>query len=182
MSIVLDFLKRSNSTPSANPDVSSIGTDAATSSNHVYRDIYLDLDTTSYFTTNRLDAKESAREIRTAIDEAAIVQSIRNILTTSPGQKLLNPRFGINIGDLLFDAVTLDRGQFIAEVISKELSRQERRAEFTNIHVVADPDAATYTVNITAVIPALSRRALNISGVITSTGLMIDRIDNNTIA
>ena len=182
MSVVLDFLKRSNYTPSADPDVYSKDNRAAINSNNVFRDIYLDLSTDSFFTTNRLDAQESAREIRTLVDEAAILQSIRNILTTSPGQKLLNPKFGINIGGLLFEAVTVDQAHFIAEVISKELTRQEPRASFKNVHVVADPDNTQYTVNITAIIPALSQRLINLSGVITSNGLVIDRIDNNITA
>ena len=182
MSVVLDFLRRSNNTPSPDQDVYSIDKSAAIASDSVFRDIYLDLETTSYFTTNRLDVKESAKDVRTLVDEDEVIQSIRNILTTSPGQKLLNPRFGVNIGDLLFEGVTFERAHFMAEVISKELTRQEPRATFTNVHVVASPDQASYTVNITAVIPALSKRQINISGVVTTNGLTINQIDNNTIA
>ena len=108
MSVVLDFLRRSNNTPSPDQDVYSIDKSAAIASDSVFRDIYLDLETTSYFTTNRLDVKESAKDVRTLVDEDAVIQSIRNILTTSPGQKLLNPRFGVNIGDLLFEGVTFE--------------------------------------------------------------------------
>ena len=76
MSVVLDFLKRSNTTPAPDDAVYSIDSTAAISSNAVYRDIHLDLDTTSFFTTNRLDAKESVKAIRVIEDEACILQSI----------------------------------------------------------------------------------------------------------
>ena len=182
MSVVLDFLKRSNSIPSADPDVYSIDSSAAQPASHVYRDIYLDLSTSSFFTTRRLDVKESAREIRTLVDESAILQSVRNILTTAPGQKLLNPHFGVNLGHLLFQPVTYDQAHFMAEVISKELTRQEPRAKFTNVHVVGDPDLAQYTVSITAVIAELSKKEINISGIMTINGVKIERIESNTIA
>ena len=182
MSVVLDFLKRSNTTPTPDDTIYSIDNTAAINADAIYRDIYLDLDTTSFFTTNRLDAKESSKQIRVLEDEACILQSIRNILTTSPGQKLLNPRFGVNIGKLLFSPISIEQAHFMAEVISKELQQQEPRAVFTNIHVEADPDDSSYIVTIRAVIPNLSKRELNISGIITVNGIRIERIESNTIA
>tara|TARA_B100001123_G_scaffold201727_1_gene228899 strand:- start:162 stop:710 length:549 start_codon:yes stop_codon:yes gene_type:complete len=182
MSVVLDFLKRSNTTPKADDDVYSIDNTAAVSSNAIFRDIYLDLDTTSFFTTNRLDAKESVKAIRILEDEACILQSIRNILTTSPGQKLLNPNFGVNLGKLLFNPIDIQQAHFMAEVISKELQRQEPRARFTGVHVEAQPDESSYSVYIKAVIPNLSKRELRMSGIITVNGIKIERIESNTIA
>ena len=70
----------------------------------------------------------------------------------------------------------------MAEVISKELQRQEQRATFTGVHVEADPDTSSYTVSIRAVIPKLSTRELRMSGIITVNGIKIERIESNTIA
>lgn len=182
MSLTLDFLKSSNYASKSNPDVYSADATAAISHNYVYKDLHLDLSAASKFSTKRLDATESAKEIRTLTDEEAILQSIRNILTTSPGQKLLNPTFGVNIGDLLFSPITIDQAYFMSEVLSKELQRQEPRAVFKNVHVVADPDQASYDVYITAVIPSLTKRELNISGIITINGVKIERIESETIA
>ena len=183
MSVTLDFLKASNYTARANPDVYSTDDTAAIEQNYVFKDIHFDLATSSRFNTKRLDATESYKEIRTITDEEAILQSIRNILTTSPGQKLLNPDFGVNIGDLLFAPITIDQAYFMSEVLSKELQRQEPRVVFDNVHVAAQPDLGSYIVTIRATIPDLARReALNISGIITVNGVKIERIESETIA
>ena len=157
------------------PDVPSI-------EQYVYKDLKLDLSLGTVRGDLPANKAKNTTDIEDHRDLDAIIQSVKNIFNTTPGQKLLNPKFGVNIGDLLFEGVTFERAHFMAEVISKELSRQEPRATFTNVHVVASPDLASYTVSITAVIPALSQRQINISGVVTTNGLMIKQIDNNTIA
>ena len=182
MSVRLDFLEASKYNTKANSDVYDTDEKAGVAANYVWKDIYLDLSTTSRFSTKRLDATESSKEVRTLTDEESILQSIRNILTTSPGQKLLNPDFGVNIGDLLFSPITLEQAYFVSEVLSKELQRQEPRAVFTNVHVVGDPDLGSYRITVTATIPSLAKRELNMSGIITVNGIKIERIESETIA
>jgi hypothetical protein len=63
---------------------------------YTYKDLEMDLKI-DYTKTSPLNNFKEQKDIVVDYDVAAIKNSIFNIFTTIPGQKLLNPPFGLNL-------------------------------------------------------------------------------------
>ncbi len=72
--------------------------------------------------------------------EEDIRQSIRIILETAPGERVMRPNFGCGIHELVFEAVDSTVIQRIRSVVEEALRRCEARIEVLEIKV---DDAAT---------------------------------------
>ncbi len=80
-------------------------------------------------------------EIALAAGERDIEQSIRIILETSPGERVMRPEFGCRIHELIFapnDAAT--QGLLIL-YIEQALERWEPRVKVQEVEVTTDPDS-----------------------------------------
>jgi phage baseplate assembly protein W len=109
--IVLDFLQN---------------TDPNRSNTAIYTDIRMDLQLDRTF-SDQLVKTLQITDIRVDNNEGAIKNAITSILTTSPGEKILNPLFGCNFGDLLFLPVTEQRARLVGETILNAITRFEPR-------------------------------------------------------
>ena len=74
---------------------------------------------------------------------------------TAPGQKILNPTFGIDLRRFLFEPVDDYTSEIIEDDISRRLPRLEPRITVTNVSVIADPDAQEYQIFLQINIPSL---------------------------
>lgn len=72
-------------------------------------------------------------------DVSAIFQSIDNILSTSPGERLFNPEFGSNIEDYLFEPLDEDTAMRIENEVIRAIGRWEPRILLVNNLTVATP-------------------------------------------
>mgnify|MGYP003331434693 CR=1 FL=1 len=68
---------------------------------YTYKDLELDL-SVEYTKSNPLNSYKEQKDISGDFDVNAIKNSIFNIFTTIPGQKILNPIFGLNLLYFLF--------------------------------------------------------------------------------
>ena len=64
-------------------------------SGYLYKDVKLDLKSTR-FGKPQLYSEETLKDLDELQDGQAVINSVKNILTTTPGQKLLNPTFGLD--------------------------------------------------------------------------------------
>tara|TARA_B100000902_G_scaffold43689_1_gene51356 strand:+ start:454 stop:855 length:402 start_codon:yes stop_codon:yes gene_type:complete len=71
-------------------------------------------------------------------NENAIARSVRNIVLTTPGEKLHDPDYGSNISFILFENVDEVSAVAIRDEIQSSLKNYEPRIELTN--VVVEPD------------------------------------------
>jgi phage baseplate assembly protein W len=69
-----------------------------------------------------------------------IRESIRLILMTEPGERLMLPRFGAGLRHFLFEPNTVATHRQIQERITQALSRWEPRIRLTGVEVQADPN------------------------------------------
>ena len=69
-------------------------------------------------------------------------QSIRVVLLTAPGERLMRPEFGCRIWDLLFEPVTPNLLGLIAEAVRDALAQWEPRIVVEDVQPVPDPDDA----------------------------------------
>lgn len=131
----------------------------------IYSDLKLDL---VIGVMKRVEALPKKQDIDIESDDnlAAIRNSIISIITTSPGEKILNPTFGLNFGDLLFLPVSKNRASNIGEIIVNGVEKFEPRIRIINLDVEADTELQEYNINIVYSIPRFANQKLNLSGAI----------------
>ena len=86
--------------------------------------------------------------------EENIRQSIRIILLTEPRERLMLPRFGGGLEQMLFEPNTLATHRLIEEMITRALTRWEPRIKVSAVDVTADasdPYTAQVTIRYTIV-------------------------------
>ena len=103
---------------------------------YTYVDLHLDLkeDTVLSRSANK-NVKQ--RDIKVDYDDAAIKNSIINILNTTPGERFLIPMFGANLRGYLFKPVTKETGEMIGNTILRAIEDWEPRVTVENITVVS---------------------------------------------
>jgi phage baseplate assembly protein W len=76
-------------------------------------------------------------------------RSIRVVLLTAPGERLMRPEFGCRIWELLFEPVTPNLLGLVAEAVRDALAQWEPRIVVENVQPTTDPDdSALVRVNI----------------------------------
>jgi phage baseplate assembly protein W len=69
-----------------------------------------------------------------------IDRSMRIVLMTAPGERVMRPQFGCDIWDLLFEPVTPNLLGLIAEAVYEALGQWEPRVEVEEVTPVPDVD------------------------------------------
>lgn len=139
-----------------------------------YKDLVLDIKPN--FTANRELLKDEERDDLSSIyDINVISNSLKNFLTTIPGQKLLNPFFGIDLRRYLFEPVSNRVGSIIGYDIRSQIDIFEPRINVENVIVNALPEENTYVVEIIYTTRLRSGRQdpIRLEGIINSDGYFI---------
>lgn len=113
------------------------------------------------------------KDFEVLYDEEAIKNSILNAFTTVPGQKLLNPLYGMDLRRFLFRPITEETGREIAKNIHDGLPMHEPRVGVTNVKVNGRTDSQTYEIEFTIVFPRLNNKKLPIKGVLGQNNFLI---------
>ena len=82
-------------------------------------------------------------------NENAIARAVRNIVLTSPGEKLFNPEFGSSVSEILFENVDDITAISIQDEIRSSLSNYEPRVELIDVKVDPNFDENQFDVLIT---------------------------------
>mgnify|MGYP001579630550 FL=1 len=80
-------------------------------------------------------------------DEDSVKQSIRNLMLTDPGERLMQPNIGGGIRELLFEQMTPGTLKLMEENIVDTIEIYEPRAQLIDVRVIAGLDDTH--VNIT---------------------------------
>lgn len=136
---------------------------------YTYKDLEVDLEI-DYTKTNPLNNFKEQRDIVVDYDVAAIKNSIFNIFTTIPGQKILNPTFGLNLLYYLFTGITSENARMLGDTILKGITRFEPRVTVDNIDITTDYDNQQYTIDLFLSVPSLNIKGLQIKGTLAESG------------
>ena len=136
---------------------------------HTYIDLELDLKI-NYSRNSSLNNINEQKDIRADYDINAIKNSIFNIFTTIPGQKILNPIFGLNLYFYLFNGISYNNGKMLGETILKGLTRYEPRVTVDNINITTDIENQQYTVDMILSVPTLNIEELEVKGTLSESG------------
>ena len=143
----------------------SIDTDDITG--YKYTDITMDIQPNDLQQNSNLYKPVNSTDIEISADEAAIRNAIVNIFNTIPGQKVLNPEFGLDLKRFLFDPLTDFTAKVIGDTIYKGIARWEKRVRIVNIDVRQDYDNYQYVIALTLLIPKLSNSRVRFSGILS---------------
>ena len=137
----------------------------------IFKDLALDFSLDSTGGNSALFGSSVKRDMKVDSDYKAISNSLINIFNTTPGEKILNPRFGVNLSRYLFEPVSEEIAGVIGDVILQGIELYEPRVSVTNIDIIADAEQHEYEINIHLGIAALEGRQFTFSGTLNSEGL-----------
>lgn len=139
---------------------------------YLYKDVSFDLEPTIY-NNSQLNRKEYLKDIQANFDEEAIKISISNIFLTSPGQKILNPTFGLDMRRYLFEPISEFISILIGDDIENKLPDQEPRITVEDVSVIPDFDNQEYRIFLQINVPSLNITGLSIKSKLNSIGYTI---------
>ena len=82
-------------------------------------------------------------------DEDAVKESIKNLILTDRGERLMQPYIGGNIRAMLFENMTPGTLKLIKDRVTTTIETYEPRAELIDVFVSGDLDTANVSVRIT---------------------------------
>ena len=88
-------------------------------------------------------------DLITLKNENAIARAVRNIVSTTPGEKFFNPEFGSSISEILFENVDDITAISIQDEIKNCLGNYEPRVELIDVFVDPNFDENQFDVTIT---------------------------------
>lgn len=131
-----------------------------TNTTFTYSDIHLDF------------ADPVERDVKADYDESAVKNSLINLFNTLPGQNLLNPEYGLNLMQYLFQPANQSVANLIGQTILKQIGIYEPRVRVQNVNVDVNPDEQLYTITLSILILPLNKN-INIYGLLTQNGFSL---------
>lgn len=135
----------------------------------LYVDIKLDLKLNSV-KNPRLESKNTIKDVVASYDIDAIKNSLYNLFTTIPGQKILNPIYGLNLMQFVFDEISDIKARSIGQLILNGINRFEPRITVKKIFVIPDIDNQTYEIGLKLDVPSLNIDGISLKGVLSESG------------
>ena len=138
-------------------------------SGSLYKDLLLDVKI-DYTRNIQLLKRREVKDIQISEDIGAIKNSLFNLFTTMPGQKILNPVYGLNLTQYLFVQATRQQGRVIGETILKGVSKYEPRITMRKLNVEVDEDNNQYNIFMLIDVPTLNITGVSLKGVLSDSG------------
>lgn len=141
-------------------------------SGYLFKDVKFDLEMTR-FGKPELYSEQTLKDIDELQDGQAVINSVKNILTTTPGQKLLNPTLGLDFRSYLFEPVNTTTSFFLAQFIYNNLGVQEPRINLEGVKIEGIEDQNQYDIQITYSIPKLDIYDLSLNATLNKDGYVL---------
>lgn len=143
-----------------------------TNKGYLYKDISFDLSSDVSF-NNQLNRVEFLNDILPLYDIESVKNSIKTAFLTSPGQKILNPTYGVDLRQYCFEPVDDFTTDIIRDDISVKLPKMEPRIRLEDVSVIGNEDAQTYYIFLRISVPSLDITGLSIKSELNSSGYQI---------
>ena len=145
---------------------------------YTYIDLHFDVQQVQKSVSNTNSIRSiKGKDLEIDADEAAIRNSIFNILSTRPRQRFLLPTFGCDLMGYIGSPVSDVTGEQIGRTIYQALKVWEPRIKVLNVYVVGYPEQHEYQITLTIEIPSLKKTDIKIISTLTDSGIMESRID-----
>ena len=141
-------------------------------SQYSYIDLHLDL-SSSYNLNNYLYQKNEVNDIELDYDLNAIKNSLYNLFTTTPGEKILTPDYGLDVRQYLFIPATVEIGESIRDEIYRQVRIYESRVKVNNIHITIMEDVNEFDISIYYSVPTLNIHGVSMFGTLANSGFIL---------
>jgi len=141
-------------------------------SGYLYKDIKFDI-SLNRFSRPDLYSSSAPADLTGLQDGESVINSIKNILTTTPGQKLLNPALGLDFRSYLFEPVNTTTSFFLGQFIYNNLGVQEPRVKLEAVTIEGSPDENQYDIEISFSIPKLNIYNLSLNATLNKDGYVV---------
>ena len=88
------------------------------------------------------------KDIGLIANNQAVIESVKNILMTEPGQYIMDPEFGTPLYHFRFEPIDDLTSTRIEMSIIESLGKYESRIDNIEVSVQADPDQNTYIIEV----------------------------------
>lgn len=88
------------------------------------------------------------KDLSVKTDANAVKQSVRNLILTDRGERLMQPNVGSKIRSVLFENFTQQTVMLAKQYIKEVFDNYEPRAELLNIDISPDPDNNSMLIGI----------------------------------
>lgn len=139
---------------------------------YLYKDLELDM-AFQVYRNKQLNKSEPLKDVSALFDVEAVKNSILNAFLTSPGDKILNPTYGIDLRQYLFEPIDEFTSELIQDDIETKLPNVEPRVQVVNVEIIPDEDNNLYEINLEINIPSLNVYGLSIKSELNSSGYSI---------
>lgn len=139
---------------------------------YLYKDLSFDLDP-NFTNSGEFEKKTDQKDLKPIYNKNAVVTALVNLFTTSPGEKLLNPTFGMDLRDILFDPISETRAFILGNRIYDNITTQEPRVIVRNVSVTGVVDTQEYIIDLELSIPSLQEYGLSLVGVLNNDGFVV---------
>jgi phage baseplate assembly protein W len=85
---------------------------------------------------------KTKRDVEMTADEEDIQRSLEILLSTSPGERFMQPKYGCSLDALLFEPLTTTMKTYITGIIKQALLLFEPRIELHDVSLNAEEEAA----------------------------------------
>jgi phage baseplate assembly protein W len=136
---------------------------------YLYADLHLDLQE-KYNTSSKLFENQEINDLKVDYDIDAIKNSLYNLFTTTPGEKILNPEYGLDFKQYLFLPATVDIAKYIRDEIYSQTARFEPRIKVVNVNITIMEDVNEFDINIYYNIPSLNIHNISMFGTLSQNG------------
>ena len=123
---------------------------------NLYKDLHFPVAENVLPESDTLYGKVTRTDLQASVDEQAVLNSLKNIFTTTPGEKVLNPEFGLNLTQWLFEPASEFTAREIGEAIQDGIQRFEPRVLLTRVSVIVDEENNQYLIKLAIQIPSLN--------------------------
>tara|TARA_R110001583_G_scaffold13598_1_gene58081 strand:+ start:141 stop:638 length:498 start_codon:yes stop_codon:yes gene_type:complete len=137
---------------------------------YLYKDLDLGHNMNRVSYNNQLQTKEEIKDVQGIFDLESIKNSILNIFLTAPGEKILNPTFGIDLKRFVFEPMDNLNTLIIRSLIQEELPNQEPRINLLDVKIIPDIDNQQYLINIIYDVRSLQIYGVTQEAVLNSSG------------
>jgi len=139
---------------------------------YLYKDLALDLRSDVSY-NNQLNKQENLRDLAAIYDVESVKNSISTAFLTSPGDKILNPTYGVDLRQYIFDTIDDFTSDIIKDDIETKLPLMEPRVTVKNVQVTPDEDNNQYDISFEIDVPSLDIKGLSIKSQLNSTGYTV---------
>jgi len=138
--------------------------------NYSYADIHFDVELNTRLPNKPTGSVKNPQDFKIDYDTNAIYNSIHNIFNTKKGQKILNPNFGLDLEQYLFENISKENGDIIGTTIFEELPLHDPRIKVNSITVLARTLQNEYKIDLSITIPSLNNQTEDVNGTLTTKG------------